>query len=124
MSRILEKPQNDMVYEVAVIRSDFNHIIVSETKEFEEAKITWRELTDRWKKSIEDKAPFELEQPIITAFDPGLVREIKIFATPQGVQQKVGSHNPYTQRMKEEGLSNTMKYGGISGTDVLDGGYK
>ena len=116
--------EEKLTYVVVVMRKDFNHIAAMETDNFDEAKTHWRKLADEYKVAATDNVPFEMEKPIVTSFDPGLISEITIQVQPkETVNNKLGEHNPYVEQTRNEGLNNTMKFRG-AGSDVLDGGYK
>lgn len=112
--------EEKLIYRLFILRSDFQHISICETEDFDQIKSTWRKLTDSWKDSVKNQVPFELESPEITSFDPGLIREIKIIAIPEEISKKTNTNNPYFEKMKQEGLLDTMKFTG----ELQDGGYK
>lgn len=109
-------------YGVLIIRKDLEHIAVLETADFQAAHATWKELNDKWITSIKENVPFILESPVVTSFDPGLIKEITVRPEMDNAQQRGGVNNPYERQMRREGLGNAMKY--ALGTDILDGGYK
>jgi len=104
-------------YVVNILRRDQAHLSVLESDNFDQALEVYKQLKDKWKIAIKESVPFELERPIVTAFDPGLIYEINLKPV---VETTDNTNNPYYQRMKREGLGNVLRPGG----DVLDGGYK
>jgi hypothetical protein len=114
---------NKQVYAVMVLRRDSDHITAIETEQFDNAYQLWTDLKAKWYDSIKEQKPFELEKPIVTAFDPGLISEIKILAYM--VQESVAS-NPYTQEMQKKGLTSALNQfrSAVPTDDLLDSGYK
>lgn len=100
------------IYQVAILRKDNAHIMVRETSNFEECLATWKALHTKWADSVKEPKPFVLEDPIITAFEPGLIYEITL--KPLYEESTVDSSNPYQKAMVERGLSNSLQ-----GTDLL-----
>ena len=106
-------------YGLYVLRRDGDHIIVLESENYEEVFTTWKEVKELWSLSIKEQKPFEINKPIVTAFDPGLVYEITIRPLMQASQS---TNNPYVQKMNEEGFANTFNQ--FRGNSILDSGYK
>lgn len=104
-------------YMVAILRRDGAHLSVLESDNFDQALEVYKQLKDKWKTAIKENAPFELERPVVTAFDPGLIYEINLKPV---VETAENTNNPYYQEMKRKGLGNTLRPTG----DMLDGGYK
>lgn len=110
-----------LVYVLIMFRRDVEPCILLETEEFEKVKSTWRTLTDKWRLSVEEQKPFELEEPVITSFDPSLIREFRIHAQEQSLDVK--EDNPYYKKAQKEGFQKTLQSTtGLSG--MLDEGYK
>lgn len=106
-------------YSVWVMRRDQAHIAILETSNFDEADKVWKDLKDRWTTALKEQIPFELRNPRITAFDPGLIYEITLLP----LMSNVNNDNPYQQQMRQNGFSNT--FGKLTkGSDMLDNGYK
>lgn len=106
------------LYQVIIFRRDGNHLKGFESDDFDEAKEKWQELQAQWVEKFKETQPFVLEDPVVTAFDPGLILEISVL--PVTEQKK--SNNPYKKEMNEKGLSNTLNnYTG--GASLLDSGY-
>jgi hypothetical protein len=110
---------NKQVYVVLILRRDLNHITVLETENYDSAFELWTSLKDKWPEKLKEQKPFELTKPIVSAFDPGLISEIKI--ETYTIQESV-AHNPYTQEMQKNGLSSTLSK--LKTSDLLDRGYK
>lgn len=108
-------------YGVFILRKDFEHISVKETKDFQEAYATWKDLNEKWTHSIKEGVPFVLESPIVTSFDPGLIKEITIQPEMKVDTNRGGINNPYEQKMNSEGLASALKFRGQS---LLDEGYR
>lgn len=116
MSKIEEKKQ---IYEVWILRHDDQHICsISETN-YDKCFENWEKLLKEWKFSISEKTPFAMTVPIVTAFDPGLIKEITLRPVVQVAESKYD--NPYHEKMRKEGLTNTLR---PTGSDILDGGYR
>jgi hypothetical protein len=105
-----------MVYSVVILRSDGNHISVYESANYDKCYDRWRSLQEHWTLASKEQKPFLLEDPVVTAFNPALIYEIKLVPVmPEEMATK--SHNPYHQRMTQQGFSNTFPSG--SGIDLL-----
>ena len=111
---------SNLIYQVLIIRRDGTHIMAFETKDFEESKQRWRSLTDNWLKSLKEETTFELEEPIITAFDPGLIQEVTIAP----VEEQSKETNPYKANTQQNGLGTSLQNftGGMNG--LTDSGYR
>lgn len=109
------------LYSVIIIRRDAQHIIALESEKFDEVYTTWKTLIEEWKTSATEQRPLILEKPIVTAFDPGLVSEIKI---DMFEVHESNAHNPYSKEMKNRGLTETLNKYKVTGHDILDNGYK
>ena len=109
-------------YGVLILRKDQEHITVLETADFQAAHAAWKKLNEQWTACIKDNVPFSIESPIVTSFDPGLIKEITVRPEVTPTETNRGVNNPYEQQMRKEGLQATMKYG--LGSDLLDGGYR
>ena len=107
-----------MEYELWILRNDENHILVDESEDFDKLHETWKELHSKWKQCSDENAPYILEDPIVTAFNPILIREITI--TIKQSARKINSNNPYERRMQDQGFGGTR---GVA-TDLLDQGYR
>lgn len=126
--------EQQQVLQVLLYRKDeVDPIVIAESTSFSECKKVWKDLIDRWTKAHKEAEPFVLERPIVTAFEPGMVGEIKIFPKMEP-QINVDPNNPYQQQMMNRGLTHTMKNhsniydtgagGGYAFGDLMDGGYK
>lgn len=112
----------ELVYILYIHRKDIQPLLVLETSEFDKIKETWRTLTDNWRKSVEEKRPFELEQPIITSFDPGLITEIRIYS--KSIATETHGSNPYVKDMITSGFSDTFTKNTSVNSELLDKGFK
>lgn len=117
MQKVEETKQ---VYEVQIIRIDQNHIVALTSDNYDKCFERWEELTKIWTEAIDGKKPLVLKDPVVTAFDPGLVREITV--RPVMTVPASKNDNPYHKRMVKEGLSNMLN--NPAGSDLLDGGYR
>lgn len=114
--------QNSLVYSVLIIRKDSEIIEVDKTKDFKESEKLWEELHNKWQEAHKEGIPYVLKKPEITAFEPGLIKEIKIVAMQSGVEN-VDMNNPYMQKMMKNGFSSTFpNQGRQQGIDILDQG--
>lgn len=107
------------LYRVIIFRRDGNHLEGFESEDFDQAKGKWLEYQEQWVEKFKEAQPFILEEPVVTAFDPGLILEISVLP----VQEQKQSNNPYKKQMQKEGLTNTLN--SMTGTNynLLDGGY-
>lgn len=105
-----------MVYSVVILRQDGNHIQVLESGDYDKCYERWKLLQTEWATSAKEVRPFLLEDPVVTAFTPSLIYEIKL--VPVLTEEMASkSHNPYQSRMNQQGFQNTFP--GASGTDLL-----
>lgn len=119
MQKVEEKKQ--VVYEVLIIRNDQNHIMALQSDNYDKCFERWEELTKVWTEAVEGSKPFVLKDPVITAFNPGLIREITVRPVMTTTESK--NDNPYHKRMLKNGLSNMLD--NVTGdSDLLDGGYR
>lgn len=118
MSQTEEKKQ---VYEVLILRHDGEHISCFSEMNYDKCFETWTKLVTDWKSSISEKVPFSITVPVVTAFDPGLIKEICLRPVIQVSESKYD--NPYQQKMMRDGLANTLR-GATTLPDILDGGYR
>lgn len=102
-------------YAVVLYRADGHDKVLLESDNFDACMSKWQELRTEWTTSVAEKRPFVLKKPMVTAFDPSLVREICISVVPEIMKQ---SDNPYVSNMQAKGLTNML-----GGASVLDGGY-
>lgn len=114
--------ESKAAYAVLIIRRGGNeNLNVLETENFDEAHALWKELTDKWVSCLKETMPFVLEKPLVTAFDPGTVVEIQVVPF---LPKKSTNNNPYANKMREEGFTETFRKTAASGGDLLDSGYK
>lgn len=112
--------ENPLMYSVIILRKDKDHIIMIETENYDEAHEVWQKTQESWLSKLSEQKAFVIEKPIVTAFDPGLIYEIKIVPYSIGKSSK---NNPYQEDMRSRGLEGALgRY--TSGNDLLDRGYK
>lgn len=118
MRRIKEEKQ-ETVYEIFIARNDRElPMIVHQSTDYEECYEKWQELHSKWQESSDNNKVFVLEDPVVTAFNPILIREITLRPV---VEQSVGKYkNPYQREMVEKGLTEMFN----KGPEIMDGGYK
>lgn len=114
--------KEQLTYSVVIYRKDNNHIIVSETVEYKQAETLWEELQQKWQTAHKEAIPYILKEPEITAFEPGLIFEIKIEAQTMNTINNMNHDNPYVKRMMKQGFSNTFSSQGQNLVDLLDQG--
>lgn len=121
--------QGRKMFAVTLLKRDQQHIIISQTENYDEARATWTKLVEAWTRALKDQHPLVLDNSVTaTAFDPGLVYEITI--KTMDLTSRVNTSNPYTQDMLANGFSNS--FGAARGSNmahdpgqgVLDGGFK
>jgi len=105
-----------MVYGVLIFRNNGEHIQALESTDYDKCYERWKALHNEWATASKEQRPFVLEDPIVTAFAPGMIYEIKLI--PIMTEEMASkSNNPYQQRMNQNGFSNTFPGG--SGIDLL-----
>jgi hypothetical protein len=119
MSKTEEKKQ---VYEVWILRHDEQHICCISEMDYDKCYENWTELVKGWKASISEKIPFSISYPVVTAFDPGLIKEITLRPVTSVAESKYD--NPYQKEMMRNGLANTLKGVNTITPDILDSGYR
>lgn len=96
-----------MVYEVIILRTDGQHIIAESSTEYEKCYSKWTILHNIWKEAAKEQQPFVIEEPIVTAFSPSMIYEIRLIPVlPQ--EEEVKSNNPYKRQMQEQGFGKTF----------------
>jgi hypothetical protein len=113
-----KKEEKKQLYEVVLFRNDGEHIIATQTEKYDSAFECWDKLTRDWTLAIKEKIPFIMKEPLITSFDPGLVKEILL--RPLNEVPEAKYDNPYSKKMMREGLSGMIG----TGSEILDGGYR
>lgn len=118
-----QNEEKKQLYEVWIVKHNDEPIIAMNTNQYDKSFEKWKELTDAWVNALRDKTPFILNSPIVTAFDPGAVKEITIRPVMEVAESKYA--NPYQQKMMKDGLTNTLRsVGNLVNTDILDEGYR
>ncbi len=117
-----QKEEKKQIYEVWIVKYTDEPISILTTDKYDESYERWKILTDIWVAALKDKTPFIITSPIVTAFDPGTVKEITVRPTIKIAESKY--ENPYQQKMMKEGLSKALKTtSNIINPDLLDEGY-
>lgn len=119
MQKVEEKKQ---LYDIVIIKHDNNHIIALSTDNYDKCFETWKSLVAKWEESITKKSPYSMVEPIVTAFDPGLIKEITLRPVMEVPESRYD--NPYQKRMMKDGLSSMLKPGNAINPDMLDEGYR
>lgn len=118
-----EKEESKQLYEVWVVRYQDEPLAAFSTDKYDAAYEKWKELTEAWTASVKDKVPFVLMSPIVTAFDPGTIKEVTVRPVMKVPASKY--NNPYQQDMLKNGLTNTLRNpGNILNSNILDEGYQ
>ena len=121
----MSKQEEKKVYEVLVLRVDQQHITAIRSESYDECYETWEALHSEWCESSDNNRPFVMKKPLITVFNPTLIKEITLVPVVEQAASK--NNNPYQQEMINRGLTETLnKYRGQGAPqgDLLDGGYK
>jgi DNA mismatch repair ATPase MutS len=113
------KEEKELIYGVYILRKDGNHIVALEVNDYDEAFSYWEKLQEKWENTIKEKKPFSITNPVVTAFDPGLIVEINLKPVVETTESRYKNHNPYRDKMVKEGFSNALNY-----PDLLDSGYR
>ena len=110
-------------YEVVIFRKDGQNLSCFKSFEYSKCKENWQEYLEKWSACAKETIPFSLvvtgPEPLVTAFEPGMISEIKILPVQEHQQP---SDNPFANQMQQQGLHNTMR-GYNQGPDILDNGY-
>jgi len=115
------KEEQKQLYEVWIVRYQDEPISIFSTDKYDAAYERWTELKDIWVGALKDKIPFILTKPVVTAFDPGTIKEITVRPVMKMPESKY--ENPYQQNMLRDGLTKTLRNSGSPSSDLLDGGY-
>ena len=117
----MEKEEKKQLYEVWIIRYNDEPISILATDKYDTAYERWTELKDIWINAIKEKIPFVLEKPLVTAFDPGTIKEVTVRPVMKVAESKY--ENPYQQSMLQNGLTKTLRNpGNILSSEILDEG--
>lgn len=110
---------NNALYEVQILRKDGNNHSVFSSENWDECYKRWEEFQNQWEICGKEKKPFIIKDPFVTAFDPGLVYEVRIMPLTQG-EQNSQNHNPYHQQMTAQGFGAVMQpHPATSGRDLM-----
>ena len=119
----MKKEEQKQVYEVWILRYQDEPLSVFSTDKYDAAYERWNELKDVWVSAIKDKIPFILTKPIVTAFDPGTIKEVTLRPVMQMAESKY--ENPYQQQMLRDGLTKTLRNpGNVLSSELLDEGFQ
>ena len=105
------------MYVLMILRRDNDHIIVSESQDYDKTYEQYTEIVTKWTQCIKDNIPFSITSPIVTCFDPGLIYEIKINPVVETTATKYD--NPYAREMNQRGLAAMQNF-----SENLDQGYR
>ena len=115
--------EKKQIYEVWVVRYQDEPISILSTDKYDAAYEKWKEMLDAWVLSLKDKVPFMITSPVVTAFDPGQIKEVTLRPLMKVAESRY--NNPYQQEMMKQGLTNTLsRPGNILNSGILDEGYK
>lgn len=118
----MQKEEKKQLYEVWIVKYNDEPISVMSTDKYDESYEKWIELKDTWMNALKEKTPFILTSPVVTAFDPGTIKEVTIRPVMQVAESKY--NNPYHQQMLRDGLGKTLRNSGnMLSSDILDEGY-
>lgn len=118
-----KKEEQKQIYEVWIIRYQDEPISAFSTDSYDAGYEKWSELKDVWVNAIKDKTPFILTKPIVTAFDPGTVKEVTLRPVINIPESKY--ENPYHQQMIKDGFAKTMRNAGNGfQSELLDEGFQ
>lgn len=113
----MKKEEKKQIYEVMILRFDQEHISVIQSDNFDSSYELWNKLSDDWQKSISERKPFRLDKPVVTSFDPSLIKEITVRPLMEVEESKY--NNPYQAQMMKQGLGAMLN----KGSQLLDEGY-
>lgn len=114
------KEEKKQIYEVWIVKYNDDPISVFSTDKYDAAYERWGELKDTWINALKDKIPFILTKPVVTAFDPGTIKEIAVRPIIQMAESKYD--NPYQKDMIKNGFAKTLR-NPTPASDLLDDGY-
>lgn len=106
-------------YIVRLYKKTNDFIDLLKSNNFDECKTLWRSFITQWEECAKETRPFIVEQPVVTAFEPGLISSIVV----EPANTATSNDNPYQQQMQSQGFTNTMR-NFSQGADVLDKGYR
>ena len=100
--------EQQMVYGVLICRSDGQHIEAIESTDYKKCYECWQSLNKEWASAAKDQRPFVLEDPVVTAFSPSMIYEIKLIPIMSQEMAQSATNNPYAKRMTEQGFGKTF----------------
>lgn len=95
------------IYGVYIFRKDQEHLTILESTNFEECFKAWEELQLKWTEAVKEVKPFVLKDPVLTAFEPGLIYEIMLRPIMKQTAS-INTNNPYARQMLTHGFGNTF----------------
>ena len=116
------KEESKTIYGLFILKRDGEHIVVSESDNYDEVFESWKNLKDQWTSCVQESKPFELIKPVVTAFDPNLIYEITVKPVVETTATNK-NYNPYREQMHKEGFSNAFAKNAVLSGNNQDGGY-
>lgn len=108
MAQTKKPTEKEVVYETLILRRDGQHIVAIQSTEFEKCYQKWEALHTQWQECAKEVKPFIVKDPILTAFEPGLIYEILLQPVMTATKAIVNENNPYAKEMLNRGFSNTF----------------
>lgn len=106
-----------LVYGVIIFRQDAQHISAIESTDYDKCYECWKALQSEWATASKEQRPFVLEDPVVTAFSPSMIYEIKLIPVMTEEMSTSASKNPYASKMATQGFSQSFPSAG--GIDLL-----
>lgn len=118
----MNKTEKKLIYAVILFRKDGSTIVLEESPNYDSCFSCWQKHHELWEVSAKETKPFVITSPVVTAFEPGMISEIKLIPVNSEELSEKAQNNPYFKRMASTGLG-SMLQGNIGyGSDILDGG--
>lgn len=118
----MTKQEEKQIYEVLVLRNDGQHMVAKSSDNYDTCFEAWKSLVAKWENAITNKIPLSIVEPVVTAFDPGLIKEILLRPLMKVPESRYD--NPYQKEMMNKGLSGVLKPGNVLNPDIMDEGYR
>jgi len=99
---------SNLVYGIVIFRTDGNHISVLEDPNYDKCFDCWKKVQMDWATAVKEQQPFILTNPIVTAFSPSLIYEIKLIPVNTKENVAKSNNNPYYAQMNEQGFSKSF----------------
>lgn len=103
----MSQKSSNTIYSVFVFRTDGQHLEPYTSDNYDKCFETWEALLVEWTSSVKEQRPFILREPLITAFSPALIFEIKLIPVASS-DSGSKNNNPYSKKMHEEGFGRTF----------------